>query len=262
MEARWRLAQTQAGDGGALEPFGIPGEMTEAINPPLADMVGAWASRLGRVVAEDALAAAESLDALIEEIAPGIADAIIRDKPNFVDRSIHRGAHVDQLERALAAVRAPRPPADRSYLARNDSSRAQLRETIGALTADQLALTTEEGGWTIGQVLGHVAFWDRFLTTRWRAAVAAGPAMQPGTLPHELSDLLNATLPPSWAALAVDSPELAVSEMLAAADEVDAVIAGLPAETPVLEVLATRTSLLDRSIHRKEHLDQIRRAIG
>jgi uncharacterized damage-inducible protein DinB len=261
MEARWRLAQTQAGDGGALEPFGIPGEMTEAINPPLADMVGAWASRLGRVVAEDALAAAQSLDALIEELAPGIADAVVRDKPNFADRSIHRDSHLDQLEKALATVRAPRPPIDRSYLERNETSRAQLRDAIAGLSATQLARRTEEGGWTVGQVLGHMAFWDRFLEARWRAAIAAGPAAQPTVLPHELADLLNAALPPIWSGIATQ-PSAIMAETLAAADEVDAVIASLPAEAPVLEVLAARTALLDRSIHRREHLAQIERAIG
>jgi hypothetical protein len=129
------------------------------------------------------------------------------------------------------------------------------------LSATQLARRTEEGGWTVGQVLGHMAFWDRFLEARWRAAITAGPGAQPTVLPHELADLLNSALPPVWSGLATQ-PAAIVAETLAAAEAVDAVIAGLPAETPVLEVLAARTALLDRSIHRKEHLAQIERAIG
>jgi uncharacterized damage-inducible protein DinB len=262
MEVRWRQARAEAGEGRTMQPIGVPGEMTEAINPPLADMIGAWTDRLGAAIATEALAAAESLDALIEELGPDIPDSIVRDKPNFVDRSLHRESHLDQLDRALASVRAPRPAIDRSYLDRNEASRARLREAIAVLSADDLARPTEEAGWTVGVVLGHMAFWDRFLEARWRAAIAAGPAAQPGVLPHELADLLNTALPPSWAGFAARSSKGVVAETLAAAEAVDAVIASLPAEAPVLQVLAERPALLDRSIHRAEHLEQIKKVIG
>jgi hypothetical protein len=41
---------------------------------------------------------------------------------------------------------------------------------------------------------------------------------------------------------------------------VDGIIAGLPAEPPVEAILAERPVLLDRSIHRLEHLVAIERA--
>jgi uncharacterized damage-inducible protein DinB len=262
MEARWRQARSAAAEGQPFAPIGIPGEMTEAINPPLADMVGAWTDRLGTAIAAETMAAAQSLDALIEELAPGVPDAIVRDKPNFVDRSNHRTPHLDQIERALAAVRVSAPPLDRSYLDRNEASRTRLREATWRLSAVQLDWKTEEQGWTVGQILGHMAFWDRFLAARWREAIAAGPTAQPGVLPHELSNLLNTALPPSWGALAGQSPKATVAETLAAADAIDALIATLPAEAPIREILAERPALLDRSIHRDEHLAQIKRAIA
>jgi hypothetical protein len=109
----------------------------------------------------------------------------------------------------------------------------------------------------VGQVLGHLAFWDRFLAARWRAALAAGPGEQPASLPHELADMLNDGLPPTWGAMAAGAGRVTIGDALAAAEAVDGIIARLPVETPVEAILAERPALLDRSIHRLEHLAAI-----
>jgi hypothetical protein len=69
-------------------------------------------------------------------------------------------------------------------------------------------------------------------------------------------------LAPAWAVFAADTGRAAIGETLAAARAVDGIIAGLPAETPVGAILAERPALLDRSIHRREHLDAIELALA
>jgi hypothetical protein len=140
---------------------------------------------------------------------------------------------------------------------RSDASRQRLTATVGRLRATDLQLPTDADVWTVAQVLGHLAFWDRFLAARWRAALAIGPAEQPTYLPDELPGLLNEALAPAWAVLVADPGGPGVQETLAAAQVVDGIIAGLPAETPDESILAERPALLDRSIHRLEHLAAI-----
>jgi hypothetical protein len=259
--ARWRAAQAAAAEGKPLDPFGIPYELLEGINPPLVEMVDAWSGRLGTAVAREAVSAAESVDALIASLADGVPDVLIADKPNFVGRWIHREAHLEQLERALAAGRPAAAPADRSYVARNEVSLARLRQLAGNLSAADLAISSGDGSWTVGQVLGHLAFWDRFLAARWRAALAAGPGEQPSVFSHELADLINGGLPPTWQAFASAAPEAAIAETLAAAETIDSLIAGLPEAAPVEAVLAERPALLDRSMHRLEHIGTLEAAL-
>lgn len=262
METRWRLAREAAAEGAGLDPAVIPGELTDAINLPLAELLDAWAGRLGMDIGAQALAAAESLDALLIELAGRLPAAVAADRPNLLNRSTHRDAHVQQIERALAAGRPDATPVDRSYVARNAASLARLRDVLGGLSAADLARSTGDGEWTIGQIIGHLTFWDRFLAGRWRAALAGGAGEQPSFLPHELADLLNDGLPPTWNAFANAAGEAVVAEALAAAVEVDAIIAGLPESTPIDAVLTDRPALLDRSIHRAAHLDQIKTVLG
>lgn len=257
MVVRWHAALESAGSGRALDPVQIPNELTEAINPPLADLLGKWTGRLGMAIPAEALAAAEAVDGLLESIADTIPASLVELKPFAVNRWTHREPHLGQMERALAAGGTPAPPVERSYLQRNEASLARLTELAGSLTVVELALRVGDGAWTVGQVLGHLAFWDRFLSARWRAALASGPGEQPASLPQDLADMLNDGLPPMWGTMAAGAVRAAVDDVLAAAQAIDAIIAGLPAETPVESILAERPALLDRSIHRLEHLAAI-----
>ena len=155
METRWRLAREAAAEGAGLDPAVIPGELTDAINLPLAELLDAWAGRLGMDIGAQALAAAESLDALLIELAGRLPAAVAADRPNLLNRSTHRDAHVQQIERALAAGRPDATPVDRSYVARNAASLARLRDVLGGLSAADLARSTGDGEWTIGQIIGH-----------------------------------------------------------------------------------------------------------
>ena len=270
--ARWRAARAAASEGKPLDPFGIPDDIQEGINPPLAELVGAWTGQLGGSIGREALRAAEVVDAIVAELADSIPDSLLAAKPKSVARWPHRDSHIDQIERALSqrafserALAAGRPApaaADRGYLARNESSLARLREVAGRLAPHDLARSAGEGSWTIGQIFGHMTFWDRFHAARWRAAQAAGPNEQPSYVPHEVSDILNEAQPATWLAYAGAAPDVVVAQMIAAAEEINAVIAGLPDSLPVEAILAERPSLLDRSLHRSEHLATLEAALA
>jgi uncharacterized damage-inducible protein DinB len=262
MEARWNAALEKAGDGGPADVVGIPMELTDAINLPLAGLIDAWTARLGLEIGNEALAAAEAVDALVEKAADRLPPGAVAARPNAINRWGHRESHLEGIERALAALRPAAAPVDKGYLERNEASRAAVTELVGGLSATDLAQPVGDGSWTVGQVVAHLAFWDRFLAARWRAALAGGTGGQPSYLPHELADLLNDGLPPTWSAFAAADGGAVIAETIAAAEEIDTIIAGLPAHTPVAEILVERPALLDRSLHRNEHLDQIRRGLG
>jgi uncharacterized damage-inducible protein DinB len=222
-----------------------------------------WAEMDSQDIPNLALEAAARLDALIASAPDATVDAIEGGVAAYLlHRHRHRGEHLDQIERALAAATALRRPVDRSYLERNRASRERLRDVVGRLTRADLARPTDpsdQSSWTVGQALGHVAFWDRFTASRWRGAVAAGPGHQPIWAPDELADLLNSGLEPFLAAFADGSGAGLLGEVLAAADAVDGLIASLPDEAPLAAVLAERPRMLDRSVHRTAHLDDIER---
>ena len=262
METRLRLAAGAASDGAAIEPIGIPEAMTDAINLPLASLIDTWTSQIGLGIGRQAVEAAESLATLVAQLADRLPAGVAASRPNLVNRWIHREAHLAEMEKALAVGRPGAAPADRSYVGRNESSLARLRSVLGRLSPADLASSSGDGDWTVGQVIGHLTFWDRFLAARWRAALAGGAGSQPSCLPHELADLLNDGLPPTWKVFGATAAEAAIAEAIAAAEEVDGIIAGLPESTPVEAILNERPALLDRSIHRLAHLDQIELGLG
>jgi hypothetical protein len=262
MADRWRRALERAGEGVPVHIEGVPMELTDCVNLPLASLVEFWGGRIGLDVGARALATAEALDRLIEENAHRLPPGALAARPNAAHRSGHREGHLDQIERALAAARPAAAAADAAYLGRNQASRELLERLLGGLSAADLATPAGDGRWTVGQMVGHLAFWDRFLAMRWRAALAAGPGSQPSWFGHDLADLLNTALPASWQVLASAAPDRLVADAIAAARDVDAVIAGLPPETPVTAILAERPALLDRSRHRSEHLAAIEGVVG
>lgn len=262
METRWRVAEREAGDGALIDPQGIPGELTDAINNPLADLLGKWSSAIGLEIGREAVAASESLDGLVAQLADRLPPSVAAGRPSLINRWMHRDSHLDQVERALAAGRPDAAPVDRSYVGRNEASLARLRGVFAGLSAADLARSTGDGDWTVGQILGHLTFWDRFLAARWRAAPASGTGGKPTYLPHELADLLNDGLPPTWEAFASGGGNGVFAEALAAAEEVDGIIAGLPESSPIEAILVERPALLDRSIHRLEHIGEIERMLS
>ena len=101
MEVRWRRAAAEADEGGRLEPLSIPNGMTDAINLPLAELLSSWTGLLGTHVAAEALAAAESLDVLLAELVDRLPADSAAQKPQLVNRWMHREAHLSAMEAAI-----------------------------------------------------------------------------------------------------------------------------------------------------------------
>jgi hypothetical protein len=138
--------------------------------------------------------------------------------------------------------------------ARNVESAERLR-AIGERLSDDELLRVIDGPWTAAALFVHMAFWDRFAEARWRGAQAAGK-----TSPEPVDDAplewINTAAIPEWQAF---PPREAVAQCLAAAESINRF---LDAVDPVVinEVLGSeRTRLVDRSLHRGDHLATIER---
>jgi hypothetical protein len=138
----------------------------------------------------------------------------------------------------------------------NDEQRQRLIETIGRLTADDYAREVMPA-WTVGALLAHVAFWDRLVIERWTRAIADDETI-PVSLSDVLTDLINGASLAQW--LAMPGP-LAGREALAAAEAVDQFVEGLEEARVAAADAAGLGRLIDRSLHRIEHLDMIDAAL-
>ena len=146
---------------------------------------------------------------------------------------------------------------DRSFQERNARATDELRRLVGTLSPGDFA-TGVGGTWTVATCLAHLAFWDRWQVVRWRDAVAAGLPV-PADVSDNVPDLANAALETTWRAL---PGEIAAALALEATAEMDALVAGLPDASVDAAPAAGRVRLLDRSIHRLEHVTQVRRGLG
>jgi len=135
---------------------------------------------------------------------------------------------------------------------RNADSLDRLRAAAARLTPAQLAHEIDPP-WTASALFAHIAFWDRFTQARWTAAREAGRDA-PASIPDEALERLNIASLHQWLLLPSES---AVRECLAAAEEIDGVIASLPAAAVEALGGSERVRLVDRSLHRADHLATI-----
>jgi hypothetical protein len=100
-------------------------------------------------------------------------------------------------------------------------------------------------------LLAHTAFWDR--RTAWLLRRCQGGDCAPS--PENL-DAVNESALPQWRLI---PPRPAAEEALAAAEDIDGLVAGMSAE--LLAALRQSEIRYDRSEHRNAHLGQIERAL-
>ena len=134
------------------------------------------------------------------------------------------------------------------HIERNEASRAELAEHGRRVVAGEVG--DRGDGWSASTVLAHVAFWDRLMYQRWRTTLRYG-RRYPDPIPDGLEDLINDSAVHVWSAV---SPEVAAAEATAAAEELDAFLAGV-ADDVVAELRITgKSRLVDRSFHRRDHI--------
>lgn len=133
-------------------------------------------------------------------------------------------------------------------VARNRIDRERIRALIARLGPEDWRRPLADG-WTPAALLAHLAFWDRFVLARWRHFEREGALTG---LPDEHLDLTNEAALPLWLALSGDQ---AGTLALAAAEEVDLAIEALPPSAVELALATGRPAMVDRSLHRREHLD-------
>jgi DinB superfamily len=135
---------------------------------------------------------------------------------------------------------------------RNRSSLGRLREIGRALSDDDLR-TPIDPPWTTGALFAHIAFWDRFVLERWRLAAEKGDRT-PMHVDDAVMDRINDASLRQWLAIPA---RVAVEECLGAAAELEELLSGLDATTVAEVVGEDRERLVDRSIHRADHLRTI-----
>ena len=138
------------------------------------------------------------------------------------------------------------------------ASRERIRSIADRAAAGPVPVVDDDGGWGPAVVLAHMAFWDRIALARWhRADRQAEPV--PGPLAPDVSDLVNEAAFADWALLDV---EAAARLALQASATLDAYIEAIAPERADAARAAGLGRLLDRTLHRNEHLDTIERSIG
>jgi len=139
---------------------------------------------------------------------------------------------------------------------RNTVSLERLRAAAARLSPEQLVEVIDPP-WTASALFAHIAFWDRFTESRWTAGREAG-LEAPASIPDEPLERVNLASLHQWLLL---PPELAVQECLAAAESVNALLASLPVDV-IESVRQERERLVDRSLHRGDHLSTIEASFG
>jgi hypothetical protein len=144
---------------------------------------------------------------------------------------------------------------DRSYVSENEAERARLRAVVDRLTDADLARPMSED-WTVGVGLMHLAFWDGLSLAKFEEWERTGEVQIPPM--RDMVDGINRAMLPWWRTIA---PAQIRHAVVAAAEAVDRKAQTLPA--PIIEAILTlRPRSLERAIHRRQHLNQIERALA
>jgi hypothetical protein len=142
---------------------------------------------------------------------------------------------------------------DHDAVDRRNRDSARRLAALGARLSDRDLEAEIDAPWTAAGLFAHVAFWDRFVRERWSLAAERGERT-PIAVDDGLMDRLNDASLRQWMAI---PPRIAVEECTAAAAELDDFLAGLGGDVRAELVSEGRERLVDRSLHREEHLRTI-----
>lgn len=137
---------------------------------------------------------------------------------------------------------------ERSFVAENAKELKRLRSLVEKL-ADEELIFPIGNGWTIAVALAHLAFWDQlalFLLRKWKK-----DGVQPSSIDF---DITNDALLSIWLAI---PPRKAANLAVSSAEAIDHELEGASTELINDIVALAEPFRLYRSIHRKQHLDEI-----
>jgi hypothetical protein len=142
---------------------------------------------------------------------------------------------------------------DFDFIQPNDDSRQRLESFIDSLSAEDF-YQTNPYGWTVAALFGHLAFWDRrmlVLLRRWQEQGVDESPVDP--------DMINDSLQAVCLAL---EPRVAADLCLASAKETDAALAAISPELYEAIQASPNHYRFNRSLHRDNHIDEIKRILG
>jgi uncharacterized damage-inducible protein DinB len=143
---------------------------------------------------------------------------------------------------------------NRSFIDENNVSRAKVQGFVHRLSDEDMKRPVG-AHWTVGIGLMHLAFWDRQWLAKLEEWERTGVVLVPPL--RDVINGINDGMLPWWRSIA---PAQVRHEVVAAAEAMDAKIASMSQQ--LLEViLAERPRTLLRATHRREHLDEIERAL-
>jgi hypothetical protein len=141
----------------------------------------------------------------------------------------------------------------KTYARENADARARLKTLAERLTDSDLSRRMKHD-WTVSMALAHMAFWDGYalaLLTRWEK-MGFSPSAGDWEIVNDALRPLIKSIP----------PREAVGMALSAAEAVDQKVEELPEELTAAIESGGRARILNRSLHRTEHLDDIEHALG
>jgi hypothetical protein len=141
-----------------------------------------------------------------------------------------------------------------AYSTTNAEWRQRLAAVIERLGEADFGKTVGAAGWTIGGILGHLAFWDvraLRLLERWRKGPVGPSATDVDLINEAMRPFLNALSPGDVARLTLES-----------ARAVDAAIEDLDAAFLARVEAEGKPVRLNRGTHREHHLAQIEKVLA
>ena len=147
---------------------------------------------------------------------------------------------------------------DRAYVAENRAELARLRALVEGLDDRQLSRPLD-AGWTVAGVLAHLAFWDYRIVALLEAWGRDGRGTAPAAYDQRSVDWINDAGKPLCLAL---PPRTAARLAIEAAVAADDLVAGLSDAALAAIAAAGSPVSVHRAEHRREHLDEIERALA
>jgi hypothetical protein len=186
---------------------------------------------------------------LVVVITGRVAGYRTRDRPRAAIRAFKSTRRTRTRELAVGQTVDlwPVPAALEDLVSANTRARLRLRRWIDAHGSS--------AGRDAGAILAHLAFWDAFYAARWELRRDGDLTALRG-LGVSVVNPINDAGSPLWRSVDLRA---AIVTVLGAAERVDAVVAGLAADLVAEAESSGAHRMLERALHRNEHLDELER---